>query len=122
MNPNRIIEIVCNAYLIAQWTLNYHSTKRSITEPRQVAQFFVYKLIHLSYTEIGKLIGGVERGTVMYSINTVENLIESDYKFRQRITEIDRNLQSIGFKSVLAPKLSMSTYPERKAMYLNLAK
>ena len=50
------------------------------------------KLLELPLTEIGRLYGGRDHSTVLYSIRKVERRMELDSAFRERVRDAIREL------------------------------
>ena len=121
MNPRKIGEVVCKNYDIPIESLNLPDRKLKHVEPCQVAHFFAYILTDLSEEKIGKSIGNKDHATVINSIKSVLNAFQTNRVYRTVIRYIGNDIMIESLKDI-TPKLSMSTYPERKAMYLNLAK
>lgn len=79
--------------------LNIHISKicgktsdRSAIKARQIAHYLTFKLQGLSLKEIGRKIGSLDRNTVRYSIETIENEISIYPEFKRKIEEIERSL------------------------------
>ena len=120
MNPNRIIEIVCKEFQLIPETIQVNIRRREIVQPRQICHFFARQFTNLTEQSIGELIGNKDRCTVIHSVKTVLGLMETDRGYKDMVKRIETKLMIEALKDI-TPKLSMSTYTERKAMYLNLA-
>ena len=120
MNIDKIIEIVCKDYELSPENIQLTTHKWYIVQPRQVCHFFARQMTTLTAQRIVELIGNRDHATVIHSCATVLNLMETNRKYRVRIDGIETQLMIEALKDI-TPKLSMSTYTERKAMYLNLA-
>ena len=88
-----IQKVVCNFYNIALDQLQSKTRKREIVQARQVAMFFSKSLTKSSLATIGSQIGGKDHATVLHACKTVNNLIESDKRFRQQVDEIEKKLK-----------------------------
>jgi len=88
-----IQKVVCNFYNIALDQLQSKTRKREIVQARQVAMFFSKSLTKSSLATIGSQIGGKDHATVLHACKTVNNLIETDKRFRQQVDEIEKKLK-----------------------------
>ena len=116
MKYEKIIEIVCKDFEISPETLQVKIRRREIMQPRQICHFFVKQFTNLTVQRIGDLIGKKDHATVLHSCKTVLNLMETDKKYYARVQGIERQLMIEALKDI-QPKLSMSTYTERKSIY-----
>lgn len=55
--------------------------KREVVQARQMYHHFMRKYTKLSLTRIGDMTGGREHATVLHSLKTVNNLVETDKSF-----------------------------------------
>jgi chromosomal replication initiator protein len=55
--------------------------------------FFSKQLTKSSLTTIGAQIGGKDHATVLHACKTVNNLLETDKKFKGQIDEIEKKLK-----------------------------
>ena len=88
-----IQKIVCSYFNIGVDQLQSRTRKREIVQARQVAMFFSKSLTKSSLATIGSQIGGKDHATVLHACKTVNNLIETDKRFRLQIDEIEKKLK-----------------------------
>ena len=88
-----IQKVVCNYYNIGLEQLQSKTRKREIVQGRQVAMFFSKSLTKSSLATIGSQIGGKDHATVLHACKTVNNLIETDKRFRLQVDEIEKKLK-----------------------------
>ena len=88
-----IQKVVCNYYNIGLEQLQSKTRKREIVQARQVAMFFSKSLTKSSLATIGSQIGGKDHATVLHACKTVNNLIETDKRFRLQVDEIEKKLK-----------------------------
>jgi chromosomal replication initiator protein len=88
-----IQKVVCNYYNIGMDLLQSKTRKREIVQARQVAMFFSKSLTKSSLATIGSQIGGKDHATVLHACKTVNNLIETDKRFRLQVDEIEKKLK-----------------------------
>ncbi len=88
-----IQKVVCNFYNIGLDLLQSKTRKREIVQARQVAMFFSKSMTKSSLATIGSQIGGKDHATVLHACKTVNNLIETDKRFRLQVDEIEKKLK-----------------------------
>jgi chromosomal replication initiator protein len=88
-----IQKMVCNYFNIPIEQIQSKTRKREIVQARQVAMFFSKNLTKASLATIGSQIGGKDHATVLHACKTVNNLIETDKRFRIQIDEIEKKLK-----------------------------
>ncbi|MEE9463513.1 MAG: chromosomal replication initiator protein DnaA [Bacteroidales bacterium] len=88
-----IQKVVCNYFNIPLDHIQSKTRKREIVQARQVAMFFSKSLTKASLATIGTQIGGKDHATVLHACKTVNNLIETDKRFRIQIDEIEKKLK-----------------------------
>jgi chromosomal replication initiator protein len=88
-----IQKVVCNYFNIPVEQIQSKTRKREIVQARQVAMFFSKNLTKASLATIGSQIGGKDHATVLHACKTVNNLIETDKRFRIQIDEIEKKLK-----------------------------
>ncbi len=88
-----IQKVVCNYFNIPLDHIQSKTRKREIVQARQVAMFFSKSLTKASLATIGSQIGGKDHATVLHACKTVNNLIETDKRFRIQVDEIEKKLK-----------------------------
>lgn len=88
-----IQKVVCNYYNIALEQMQSRTRKREIVQARQVAMYFSKSLTKSSLATIGSQIGGKDHATVLHACKTVNNLLETDKRFRIQLDEIEKKLK-----------------------------
>lgn len=73
--------------------------KREIVMARQLAHWFALDRKIGSLTYIGLNLGGVDHATVLHSKKTVNNLIDTDKKFRVDFRGVEINVNKAIFRS-----------------------
>jgi chromosomal replication initiator protein len=98
-NTNRQIsidfiqKIVCDHYNISVDKLSSKTRKREVVQARQLAMYFSKKLTKSSLATIGLQCGNKDHATVLHACRTVNNLIETDKKFRLSVDEIEKKIK-----------------------------
>jgi chromosomal replication initiator protein len=88
-----IQKIVCDYFNISLDLINSKTRKREIVQARQLAMFFSKKHTKNSLATIGLQCGNKDHATVLHACRTVNNLIETDRRFRIYVDEIDKKLK-----------------------------
>lgn len=87
-----IQSIVCSYLNVPIEMLQSDTRKREVVLARQVAMFFSKSRTKASLATIGSHIGDKDHATVLHACKTVNNLIETDRKFRNQIDEINKRI------------------------------
>jgi len=88
-----IQKVVCDYFNMPHDVINSKTRKREIVQARQIAMFFAKSLTKSSLATIGSQIGGKDHATVLHACKTVNNLIDTDKRFRGYIDEIEKKLK-----------------------------
>ena len=83
-----IIKLVARHYGLKVSEIKSRNNSKQIAFPRQVAMYLCKKLTDLSYPEIGKQFNNKHHSTVMYAVDKIEQLRETD-------DDLDRTLRTI---------------------------
>ncbi len=73
--------------------------KRNIVVARQLGMYFAKKMTELSLKEIGKQFGNRDHTTVMHSIKTINDLIDTDSLFKDTFNRLEHKLEHSLIKS-----------------------
>lgn len=68
------------------------SRHREAVEARQIAMFFLREKTKLTLKQVGSYFGNRDHSTVNYACETVNDLMDSDRRFRAKVMEIGRLL------------------------------
>lgn len=88
-----IQKVVCDYFSLSPELLQSKTRKREIVQARQIAMFFSKSLTKSSLATIGSQIGGKDHATVLHACKTVNNLIDTDKRFRGQVAEIEKKLK-----------------------------
>ncbi len=69
--------------------------KRQIVMARQVAMYLAKKFTKAPLEQIGREIGNKDHATVIYSLKVVNDLMDTDKKFRKFVDEIENGLYNL---------------------------
>ena len=90
---DEIIESVCQHYNVTTANVNSRSRKKEYVMARQVSIYLAQKYTKLSASRIGRMVGGRDHATVIYSCNQVEQRIKIDKKFSSEISSIENSFK-----------------------------
>jgi len=88
-----IQKVVCDYFNISPESLKSKTRKREIVQARQITMYFAKNYTKNSLAIIGSIVGGKDHATVLHACRTVQNLIETDKKFKQYIDDIEKKLR-----------------------------
>ena len=66
--------------------------KREVVQARQIAMFFAKSLTKSSLATIGMHCGGKDHATVLHACKTVNNLMETDKRFKIYVDELEKKI------------------------------
>jgi chromosomal replication initiator protein len=87
-----IQKMVCEHYNIPYDKLLLKTRKREIVQARQITMFLAKKFTKSSLKNIGEHFGGFDHTTVIHSCQTVEDLMDTDTEYREKITELQQKV------------------------------
>ena len=67
--------------------------KRQIVIARQLSMYLAKNLTDKSLKAIGEMFGGRDHSTVIYSVKTVQDLMETDLVFKDTVSELEKKLR-----------------------------
>ena len=88
-----IINAVCEEMGTSQADFFTKSRKRNIVQARQLSMYFSKKYTKAPLITIGEQCGGKDHATVIHSLKTVTNLLDTDKQFRAIADKIELTLQ-----------------------------
>lgn len=87
-----IQKVVCDYFELPLDLLKSKTRKREVVQARQLAMFFSKNLTKSSLSNIGIHCGGKDHATVLHACRTVNNLIETDKKFKSYVVDIQKRI------------------------------
>ncbi len=88
-----IQKIVCDYFGIPVDQINSKTRKREIVQVRQLSMYFAKKMTNSSLSTIGHHCGNKDHATVLHACRTINNLIDTDAKFKANVVEIEKKIQ-----------------------------
>ena len=93
VNIDYIQKMVAAYFNITQELMRSKSRKRELVVARQVAMFFSKEYTNHSLKSIGQHFGGRDHSTVIHAVQSVNDMMETDSKFKNSVGELTRKLK-----------------------------
>lgn len=90
---DEIQKMVCNFYNVPYVDLLSKTRKREIVQARQITMYLAKKYTKSSLKAIGEHFSGKDHTTVIHSCQTVENLMDTDTLYKEKLLEIMQKVQ-----------------------------
>ena len=87
-----IRDLVAEHFSIGVDRMESKTRKREVVVARQVSMFLAKKLTSQSLKAIGERFGGRDHSTVIYSCNTVQDLMDTDNEFKTSVLELEKKI------------------------------
>jgi len=84
-----ILQVVSEYFNTDENSILSNTRKREIVQVRQVAMYFAKQLTKMSLKSIGARLGKKDHATVLHAINTVNDLMQTDRRFKSQIEELE---------------------------------
>ncbi|MCD6092082.1 MAG: chromosomal replication initiator protein DnaA [Bacteroidales bacterium] len=88
-----IQKVVCEYFSLPLDVINSKTRKREIVQARQLAMFFSKKHTKSSLATIGQHCGNKDHATVLHAVKTINNLVDTDKKFRTYVDDLDKKIK-----------------------------
>ncbi len=88
-----IQKLVCEYFEVPVDMVKSSTRKREIVQARQISMYLAKSHTKSSLKTIGSHFGGRDHSTVIYACQTVDDLIETDKKFRNYVSDIQKKLK-----------------------------
>ncbi|HAR68936.1 MAG TPA: chromosomal replication initiator protein DnaA, partial [Thermus scotoductus] len=92
VDPHEIVRKVAEYFALRPEDLVGGGRRKEVVLPRQIAMFLVRELTRSSLPEIGQLFGGRDHTTVLYAIQKVQELSESDREVQKLLRSLKEAL------------------------------
>ncbi len=93
ITPSEILRVVAAHYGLKVSDIKAKSNAKNIAFPRQVAMYMCKELTDLSYPEIGKLFNDKHHSTVMYSVQQIKKMMDSDQQFARTVESLAKQFR-----------------------------
>lgn len=87
-----IQKVVCDYFNLPIELLKSKTRRREVVQARQIAMFFAKRMTKSSLASIGAQCGGKDHATVLHACKTVNNLLDTDKRFKVYIDELDKKI------------------------------
>ncbi|MEO5909927.1 MAG: chromosomal replication initiator protein DnaA [Pelobium sp.] len=88
-----IQKLVCEYFEVPVEMVKSKTRKREIVQARQISMYLAKSHTKTSLKSIGAFFGGRDHSTVIYACQTVEDLIDTDKKFKAYVHDIQKKLK-----------------------------
>jgi chromosomal replication initiator protein len=88
-----IQKLVSDYYGISIEQIKSKTRKREIVQARQISMYFAKQLTKASLKNIGMYFGGRDHSTVIHACQTVNDLIDTDKKFKSDVEELSKRIK-----------------------------
>ncbi|MBC7425420.1 MAG: chromosomal replication initiator protein DnaA [Bacteroidia bacterium] len=88
-----IQKLVCDYYNVSVENVKSKTRKREIVQARQIAMYFAKDLTKASLKNIGTHFGNRDHSTVIHACQTVNDLMDTDKKFRHDVDELNKRIR-----------------------------
>ena len=87
-----IQKVVCDYFNLNIELLESKTRKREVVQARQIAMFFAKQMTKASLASIGAHCGGKDHATVLHACKTVNNLMDTDKRFRGYVDDLEKKI------------------------------
>lgn len=88
-----IQKLVCEYFEVPIEMVKSKTRKREIVQARQISMYLAKQHTKTSLKSIGAFFGGRDHSTVIYACQTVDDLIDTDKKFKGYVADIQKKLK-----------------------------
>lgn len=92
-----ITKVVCEALKIDENKVRDKTRKSEITLARQLAMYLSKELTRNSLKNIGLYFGGRDHSTVIHACSLIARMIEVDGRFRDQVSKIKSQIETVGY-------------------------
>lgn len=89
LNPNIIIECVCDYFNISKADIVGKKKSKEIVEPRMIAIYLISELIDMPLISIGKYFGGRDHTTIIHARDKITDQVKNNIRMANTVKEIE---------------------------------
>ena len=89
----KIITEVARTFNVSEQDIKSNKRAANISRARQVAMYVIKDITQMSMAAIGDEFGGRDHSTVVYAISQTEKAMKTDYRLRETIEDIPKNVK-----------------------------
>ncbi len=90
----RIISEVARTCGVSSQDIRSNKRSATISSARQVSIYIVREITQMSMASIGEEFGGRDHSTIVYAIQQVEKNMKVDFRYREMVEDIIKNIQN----------------------------
>ncbi|MGE4552601.1 MAG: DnaA/Hda family protein [Desulfovibrionaceae bacterium] len=90
LTPDTVMGMVADYYNLSVRELKGNKRHAHIAQARQVAMYLCRSLLSVSFPALGRVFGGKDHSTVLYSVKKIEQLKEDDADLKQVLRELKK--------------------------------
>ncbi len=95
VSSDDIIQVVAQKFGVKPKEMTSKLRKQVVAQARQLAMYLIHKHTGTSYTQIGRLFGGRDHSTVLYSCDQVAQRITIDKEFHRMVDDLEMALKKL---------------------------
>ena len=88
LNPNIIIECVCDYFNISKADIVGKKKSKEIVEPRMIAIYLISELIDIPLISIGKYFGGRDHTTIIHARDKITDQVKNNIRMANTVKDI----------------------------------
>ena len=88
-----ILDLVADHFNLEPELLTGKTRRRSVVIARQLTMHLAKKMTNQSLKSIGDAFGGRDHSTVIYSCRAVQDLMDTDPKFKEKVEDIEKKIR-----------------------------
>ncbi len=92
---DHVITEVSHIFNVSSEEIRSKSRNSQVSTARQVAMYVIDQVTDLSYSLIGNEFGGRDHSTVVYAINKVKKVMETDPAYRATVEDLIKNIKNL---------------------------
>ena len=89
LNPNIIIECVCDYFNISKADIVGKKKSKEIVEPRMIAIYLISELIDIPLISIGKYFGGRDHTTIIHARDKITDQVKNNIRMANTVKDIE---------------------------------
>ena len=93
IHADDVLEQICEFYQIKLTQLRGPKRDASLVRARQIAMYVLKHELHLTFVEIGNILGGRDHTTVMYGVEKIDGLVDTNTNLAADILGITKQLR-----------------------------
>lgn len=96
LTPEQIMDEVCASFGVTREDLLSPGRRHELVLARQVGMFLCRKHLGLSFSELGRIFGGRDHSTALYSCKKIEQLQRDDKEIKNRLHDLSGRCLALG--------------------------